>query len=123
MTTHTLNGKNVLLVEVPEDYRRGVICNQLLIFDSRWITLPRDIDWRILGKGLASDVTEEEARGVVESKEDVVYDRQEQRSKETLYMDYEYGLYSGLMSAIESLNSFLTLHGYDPKQCVVLIQN
>lgn len=56
MTNIKYIANNHSAVEVPADYRRGVICNQLLVFDSRWITLPTGIEWEIVG--MAGDLLE-----------------------------------------------------------------
>lgn len=133
MTTHNLNGKNVLLVKVPEGssgfvvwmpYTLGVGGKKMnggigfnhpdpaITFVE--IEFPEG-SYSILGKGLASDVTEEEARGLVERvcrENGFRYDNYENQDEHTMYD-----------TATASLHSLLTLHGYAKETTVILIQN
>lgn len=134
----TLNGKEILLVEVEKGYikKKSFFINMAgsLRYTefaqpngkypvSKAIQLPEG-NWKPLG--LASDIAEEIAKTIVEwyaDSNDSSYDPQ---YNETTYFDvfkdYMTGDEGELDTAVESLHSFLKSHHFNPETTVILIK-
>lgn len=130
MIQTTLKGREVLIVDAPKNAKQiGVgYFNGKSALTWKYCGEWHDEDsipgtWSIVGPGLCSEVTEEEARGLVER--DWWYDGQSEDhglGKVTWYREYPKELEdSTLLSAIESLHSFIRSNGKEPSKCVLLI--
>lgn len=137
MTTPiTLPSHRVLIVyTLPESKKFKITKPYLQELDGRgaWVNdrpLPEG-NWQILGSGLSTSITEEEAAGVVET---VDYDlppspgNDFQGDWRTGYRDYESDVDTGCseypftVKALPSLFSLIKSHGHQPERAVVLVE-
>lgn len=114
----TVNGKEILIVPVPEDYhspsvRQDSICPQLQLLGSigeLWITDLPSGSWLLLGKG--DEITEEQWGKIIES---YYY------SGETRFHNYTSNK-KFLDTATESSLSLIRSHSFEPTKVIILLK-
>jgi hypothetical protein len=118
VTRTTLNGRRVVLVDAQKGAHRIYIEDQCLCYTppfTAFTNVREDLppgQWSLVGSGLASECSEEEAREVVERDEDDCFKNYNWRS---WHSD------STCDTAIDSLHSFVIANGHQKETCIVLI--